>query len=271
MWSYSSCAKLHQQYNVLTVFFIGIKDLCNALADNAWFTANPEDSFHRLRLDAISIPDFVIKKGRSHGARHGKTEVHREYHFAWNAWKRCCKKVDSKVNILHVFTIDFSATKSIVNHNSQSDGQNKSSKSEMNLRKKTIHTNSLQRKIEDTKDNGILLWTKQAKMGLRSFDLNTGPLSWWKIAYTTNQENQLKNPSIQVNKDAYDKDKQILRRLLVQRSSWSTYRMAMLAFISEFLVVVRIRMELKVSSQFVCSTLCFLLQLVSFTADSDAL
>ena len=32
-------------------------------------------------------------------------------------------------------------------------------------------------------------------------------LSWWKIAYTTNQENQLKNPSIQVNKDAYDRDK----------------------------------------------------------------
>ena len=31
-----------------------------------------------------------------HGARHGKTEVQREYHWAWNAWKRCCKKVDSQ-------------------------------------------------------------------------------------------------------------------------------------------------------------------------------
>ena len=28
-----------------------------------------------------------------------------------------------------------------------------------------------------------------------------------KIDYTTNQENQLKNPSIQVNKDEYNKDK----------------------------------------------------------------
>ena len=42
MWSYSSCAKLHQKYNVFNVFFVGIKELCTALADNALFTANPE-------------------------------------------------------------------------------------------------------------------------------------------------------------------------------------------------------------------------------------
>ena len=35
--------------------------------------------FHILRLDAISIQDRVIKKGTTHGARHGKTEVQREY------------------------------------------------------------------------------------------------------------------------------------------------------------------------------------------------
>ena len=69
----------------------------------------------------------------------------REYHMAWNAWKRCCKKVDFKVNILQVFTIDFSEIQFIVNLNSQSDGQNNSAKSWMNLRKKTIHTNSFQR------------------------------------------------------------------------------------------------------------------------------
>ena len=96
MWSYSSCAKLLQKYNVITVFFVGIKELCTALADNAWFTANPEEFFNILRLDAISIPYYVIKKDATHGARHGKTEVQREYHMAWNAWKRCCKKVDSQ-------------------------------------------------------------------------------------------------------------------------------------------------------------------------------
>ena len=44
--------------------------------------------FNKLRLDALSIPNDVIKKGRSHGARHGKTEEQKEYHIAWNAWKR---------------------------------------------------------------------------------------------------------------------------------------------------------------------------------------
>ena len=44
----------------------------------------------------------MIKKGRGHGARHGKTEEQKEYHIAWNAWKRCCKKVDSQGGHLHV-------------------------------------------------------------------------------------------------------------------------------------------------------------------------
>ena len=52
--------------------------------------------FKKLRLDAISIPDYVIKKGATHGARHVKTEVQKEYHMAWNAWKRCCETVDSQ-------------------------------------------------------------------------------------------------------------------------------------------------------------------------------
>ena len=52
--------------------------------------------FNKLRLDALSIPNYVIKKGRSHGARHGKSEEQKEYHIAWNAWKRCCKKVHSQ-------------------------------------------------------------------------------------------------------------------------------------------------------------------------------
>ena len=30
---------------------------------------------NKLRLDALSIPNYVIKKGPTHGARHGKTEV----------------------------------------------------------------------------------------------------------------------------------------------------------------------------------------------------
>ena len=48
-----------------------------------------------------------------------------------------------KVNILQVFTIDFSEIQFIVDHSSQSDGQNKSAKSGMNLQKKAIHIISL--------------------------------------------------------------------------------------------------------------------------------
>ena len=87
----------------------------------------------------------MIKEGPNHGARHGKTEVQREYHLAWNAWKRCCKNVDSQGEHLQVFTIDFSEIQFLVNHNSHSDGQDKSAKSGMNLHKKTIHIVSLQR------------------------------------------------------------------------------------------------------------------------------
>ena len=58
--------------------------------------SEPRRKFNKLRLDAISIPDYVFKKGATHGDRHGKTEVQRKYHVTWNAWKRCCKKVDSQ-------------------------------------------------------------------------------------------------------------------------------------------------------------------------------
>ena len=55
------------------------------------------------------------------------------------------RKLTLRVNILQVFPMDFSEIQLIVNHNSQSDEQNKSAKSGTNLQKKTIHMVSLQR------------------------------------------------------------------------------------------------------------------------------
>ena len=52
--------------------------------------------FRKQILDALSIPHHVIKKGRCHGARHGKTQEQKEYRVAWNAWKRRCTRVDSQ-------------------------------------------------------------------------------------------------------------------------------------------------------------------------------
>ena len=42
------------------------------------------------------------------------------------------RKSTHKVNILQVFTIDFSEIQFIVSHNTQSDGQNEKAKSGMN-------------------------------------------------------------------------------------------------------------------------------------------
>ena len=72
------------------------KELCIARADSSWLKANPEECFYKLRLDALSVPHYVIKTWRCHGARHGKTEEQKEYYIAWNALKRCCKLVDSQ-------------------------------------------------------------------------------------------------------------------------------------------------------------------------------
>ena len=60
------------------------------------FESESKRHFINLRLAALSIPHYVIKKRRCHGARHGKTEEQKEYHVAWNAWKRCCKRVNSQ-------------------------------------------------------------------------------------------------------------------------------------------------------------------------------
>ena len=43
-------------------------------------------------LDLLSIPNYVIKKGRPHGHRYGKTPQQKEYHQAHNLKKRCIKK-----------------------------------------------------------------------------------------------------------------------------------------------------------------------------------
>ena len=47
---------------------------------------------HRRQLDLLSIPNHVIKKGRPHGNRHGKTEEQRKHQIAHNLRKRCINK-----------------------------------------------------------------------------------------------------------------------------------------------------------------------------------
>ena len=46
----------------------------------------------RWTLDLLSIPNYVIQKGRPHGSRHGKTEEQIKHRIAHNLRKRCIKK-----------------------------------------------------------------------------------------------------------------------------------------------------------------------------------
>ena len=79
------------------------------------FNSESRRTFNKLRLDALSVPNYVVKKGRSHGAGHGKT-------WLGVRGRDAARKLTLKVNILQVFTMDFSEIQFIVNHNSQSDG-----------------------------------------------------------------------------------------------------------------------------------------------------
>ena len=48
--------------------------------------------FIEYTLDFLSIPEYVIQKGRPHGHRCGKLPGSREYYLANNLKKRCKKK-----------------------------------------------------------------------------------------------------------------------------------------------------------------------------------
>ena len=43
-------------------------------------------------VDLLSIPEYIITKGRLHGHRYGKTPEKKEYHLVHNLKKRCIKR-----------------------------------------------------------------------------------------------------------------------------------------------------------------------------------
>ena len=47
---------------------------------------------HQWQLDVLSIPHYIIKMERPHGARHGETEAQIEHYVAHSARKRCIRK-----------------------------------------------------------------------------------------------------------------------------------------------------------------------------------
>ena len=75
------------------------------------------------------------------------------------------RNVTLKVEISQVFTIDFSEIQFIVNHNSQSDGQNRNAKRWTNLQKKIIRIIYLQRNLKRYQGQWYLTLNMSGKNG----------------------------------------------------------------------------------------------------------
>ena len=76
--------------------------------------------FHQWRLDAFSIENYVIKKERPRGARHGKTEAQKEHFIA------TMRGGDVSKRNLKEFTIASNEIQHIVIRNSKLAGLRKS-------------------------------------------------------------------------------------------------------------------------------------------------
>ena len=155
--------------------------------------------FTKLRLDALSIPNYVIKKGRCHGARYGRTEEQKEYHSAWNAWKRCCKKVDSQGGHLQVFTIDSSEIQlSWITTRNRMDRTKVQRVGRTCKRRPYVSSHSRgKEKIPRTMVSHLEQIRQKWAMKLRD-PISELP-SLWKIVYTTSQANKLKSLFLQNN------------------------------------------------------------------------
>ena len=58
--------------------------------------------FHKLRLDALSVPHYVFKKGRCHGARHGN-QVYRESQLQIGWTEQMCIEIDELAKQNHTY------------------------------------------------------------------------------------------------------------------------------------------------------------------------
>ena len=155
--------------------------------------------FNKLRLDALSILNYVIKKGRSYGARHGKTEEQKEYHMAWNAWKRCCKKVDSQGE--HFTGIHDRFLRDPVYRESQlAIGWTAQKCKELDELANEDHTYRLTPE-EKRRHQGqwYLTLNKSGKNGPMKLRSDVRAAVSMKIVYTTSQANKLKSLLLQHN------------------------------------------------------------------------
>ena len=96
-----------------------------------------------------------MKKGFSHGTRHGKSEEQTYYHKSYNAWKRCRKRTDESGEIILAFLTDSSKMQDTVRLKKNLGGQKRSAKKWMTQLKRIILTRRRKRSLIDTDQNGL--------------------------------------------------------------------------------------------------------------------
>ena len=142
--------------------------------------------FNRLRLDSLSIPYYVIKKNRPHGARHGKTEAQRKS-ILWPTMRGR----DVSRRIMKEFTIVSYEIQFFVTRNSKLAGPRRSASQWINWHTKTTPTAYSVRNTWDTKNIGISHWTNRARMHRWDFDQTSEPqLQKWTVSTENQEKNQ---------------------------------------------------------------------------------
>ena len=106
-------------------------------------------SFHQWRLDAFSIQNYVIKKGRPRGARHGKTEAQKEH-----SWPTMRGGDVSKRNLKEL-TIASNEIQHIVIRSSKLPGPRRSASQWTNWHRKTTPIAHPLKSSRDFRKTGI--------------------------------------------------------------------------------------------------------------------
>ena len=160
LWSYSSYAKLHEKVQCSHCLLNWNQRIVCCTCGQCLVYSESRRKFSRTKTGCNFYLGLRDKERRYPWCSTRQDRGSKRIHLAWNTWKRCCEKVDSQGE--HFTGMH---DRLLRDHNSQSDGQNNSAKSWMNLRKKTIHTNSLQRKRERYKGQWYLTLNKAGKNG----------------------------------------------------------------------------------------------------------
>ena len=143
----------------------------------------------------LKIPHYAIKEERHHGARHVKTEAQKQYHNAFNAWKRCRKRVDGQKE--HNEGIHDRFLRDQVFRDSQL--KNWLDRAEMH-RNGQVGTGgsllpSIQRGIQEIpRTSGISHLTNRARMHRCDFDQTSELQSQSRTVSTENQAKNVQNP-----------------------------------------------------------------------------